>query len=391
MARPTNRLSARTVAEAIRSARAGYHADGAGLYLLVTPAGTASWVYRYRIAGRLREMGLGSAASFTLAEARERARAARQARADGMDPIESRRALRSATVRTWGAAKEDFITAKRGEWKSTSSDPLAPMGAQEGQWRQSLDDYGPKDGLPVAALDTDTVLACLSQLWQKGGKVETGTRLRGRIERIWDAEKVRGTVSGENPARWRGHLEHLLPRANKIKRTRHHPAMPYDALPAFMAALRSRDGLSRKALEFTILTAARTDETVGMAWGEVNRKRALWTVPAERMKGGEAHEVPLTTAALAVLDAMPQDRPPFPLSEGGMLSLLQKDMGQPYTVHGFRSTFYDWVRDHGHAPDHVADAALAHKVSDEVKAAYGRSKLLDLRRALMEAWAGWVG
>lgn len=373
MPRPINRLSARKVA----TAGPGYHADGAGLYLLVTEEGTASWVFRYTLRGRKREMGLGAASLYSLADARVRRDQQRRLLADGIDPIEARRSVQAATGRTWGEATAEFIEAHKAEWKTP---------AQEHQWRQSLEAYGPDAKLPVAKVDTAVVLACLRPIWTE--KTETATRVRGRIERIWAAERFAGTVSGENPARWRGHLDNALPKPGKVAKVRHHPAMPWRLLPAFMAQLRARDGEAREALAFTILTAARTAETIGAPWGEFHGK--LWTVPGWRMKGGEEHTVPLVDAVLAILARRPKDRPPFPLSENGMLSLLQKDMGQPYTVHGFRSSFYDWVRDNGMAPDHVADAALAHKISDEVKAAYGRSKLLTQRRELMQAWAGYL-
>lgn len=384
MARPTNRLSARFV----RTAPAGYHADGAGLYLLVTPAGTASWVFRFTLRGRKREMGLGAATTFTLAEARERAADARRLLADGLDPIEYRRAARSAAdafPRTWGEAVEDYIARHRAGWKKE---------AQERQWRQSLADYGPAADTPVASVDTDAVLACLSPLWRAGGKVETASRLRGRIERIWDAEKVMGSVAGENPARWRGHLEHLLAKPSRIARKRHHPAMPFADVPALVARLAERDGPARRALRWTILTAARTDETIGATWAEIDAERALWTIPPSRMKGGEEHVVPLPAAALALLDGLPRDRPPFALSNAAMLALLQnappKGLGQPYTVHGFRSSFHDWASEVGDWPEHVIDQALAHKIPDAVKAAYRRGNLLAKRRELMQAWADYL-
>ena len=373
MPRPINRLSARKVA----TAGAGYHADGAGLYLLVTPEQTASWVFRYTIKGRKREMGLGSASLYSLADARVRRDHQRRLLADGIDPIEARRGAQAVSGRTWGEATAEFIETHRAEWKNP---------AQAAQWEQSLADYGPDPALPVAAVTTDVVLACLRAIWTD--KTETATRVRGRIERIWAAERFAGNVSGENPARLKGHLDTVLPKAGKVAKVRHHPAMPWHQLPAFMARLREREGKARAALEFTILTAARTAETIGAPWGEFHGR--LWVIPKERMKAGVEHTVPLSDSALALLAKRPKDTPPFALSPNGMLSLLQKNLGQPYTVHGFRSSFYDWVRDNGIAPDHVADAALAHAVSDEVKAAYGRSKLLTMRRGLMQAWADFL-
>lgn len=232
------------------------------------------------------------------------------------------------------------------------------------------------------------MLDVLRPIWYKGGKVETATRVRGRIERIIDAEIAAGRLTPRpNPARLKGHLEHLLPAAGKIKRKRHHPAMPWADLPAFMKDLRARDGISRAALEYTILTVARTDEVISMHRREIAGDR--WQIPAERMKAGEEHIVPLTAPALSVL-ARCQGEHPFPLSNNAMLSLLQHDMKRRYTVHGFRSSFMDWARDNAIADEHVIDQALAHKIPDEVKRAYGRSKLFALRAKLMEAWTDFL-
>lgn len=380
MGRATNRLSARAVA----TAGTGYHCDGAGLYLLVAAGGSASWVFRYTLRGRKREMGLGSAADFTLAQARERASAQRRLLADGVDPIEARRAAQvqpDAPARTWGQAKAEFIAARAGEWRNQ---------AQRAQWEQSLTAYGPADSLPVAALDTDVVVACLRPEWRTGGKVETMTRVRGRIERIWDAERVRGFVSGENPARWRGHLEHLLPRPAKVAKTAHHAAMPYGALPGFWRDLVDGKTHSRAALQFAILTAARTAEVTGARWAEFDLQAALWTVPAARMKAGREHVVPLVPAAVTLLRARQGLDAPFPMSEAAMLQLLQRQMGRPYTVHGFRSAFRDWCAEETDFPGEVAEMALAHVIADETEAAYRRGNLLTKRRALMEAWAAYL-
>lgn len=381
-----NRLSAKFC----QNAPAGYHADGGGLYLLVTAEGTASWVYRYRAprqsgqkAGRLREMGLGSARLYSLADARQRALEAARLRADGIDPIDSRRALRGAQKRLWGDAVKEYIEAHKASWKSD---------AQADQWTQSLADYGPAADMAVEEVTTDVVLACLRPIWTT--KTETATRVRGRIERVWAAERFAKVVTGENPALWRGHLEHALPKPGKVAKPKHHAAMPWAEAPAAYRELAGKDALSAKALRFTVLTVARTEETLGADWPEFDLKRKLWTIPAERMKGGIEHVVPLPPAAVAILESLPRDKPPFAMSENAMLYYLQrkppKGIGRPYTVHGLRSTFYDWVRDHGHAPDHVADAALAHAIKDEVKAAYGRSKLLALRRDLMALWADYL-
>lgn len=381
MVRATNRLSARAVA----TAGPGYHADGGGLYLLVAKGGAASWVFRFTRSGRKREMGLGSATVFSLADARVRAAQQRRVLAEGLDPIEARRGAQAVVPRTWGEAAADFIANRKAEWRNE---------AQADQWRQSLNDHGPAKDLPVDRVDTDAVLSCLQTLWKPGGRVETATRLRGRIERIWDAERVRGNVSGENPARWRGHLEHLLPKPGKIATKRHHAAMPFAEVPEFMARLAERDGLARSALRFTILTAARTDETIGAPWSEFDLEAKLWTIPAERMKAGREHVVPLVDEAVAVLRARQGAQAPFAMSSAGMLSLLRKKppkgLGLPYTVHGFRSGFRDWASETTGFPSEVVEMALAHTIKDKTEAAYRRGNLLAKRRKLMEAWVAYL-
>lgn len=377
MGRAIHRLSAKSVA----SAKTGYHADGGGLYLLVSATGAASWVFRFRRNGRLREMGLGSAQTYTLAEARQRATVQRKVLAEGLDPIDHRNATRTRVARTWGEAVADFIAAKSAEWKND---------AQAHQWRQSLTDHGPDAALPVEAIDTALVLKLLRGMWSE--KTETATRLRGRIERIWSAEKVAGTVQGENPARWRGHLDALLPKPAKVRKVKHHPALHYSAMPAFWPVLLARDGIARRALRFTVLTAARTGEVTLATWAEFDLAGKVWNRPAEHMKSGKAHSIPLTPAALACLEGLPRDKPPFALSENTMLFLLQKDLGQPAaTVHGFRSTFSDWAHDTTDFPGHVIEMSLAHAIRNKAEAAYRRGDLMAKRRELMDAWAAWCG
>lgn len=374
-----NWLSARAVA----AAKAGLHADGGGLYLQVRGS-ARSWLYRYQLDGRRREMGLGSARALGLAEARAVRDAARRLVTQGTDPLAARDALQAARPRLWGEAVADFIAAHRGGWKKP---------AQAHQWEQSLRDHGPAAELPVSRLDTAAVLACLRPLWKpkaEGGKVETATRVRGRIERVWDAERVRGTVVGDNPARWKGHLEHLLPPPRKVQPPSHFAAMPFAELPAFVARLRERDGITRRALLWTILNAARTEETVGLHRRELVGDE--WRIPGSRMKGGRPHTVPLTADALALLDGLPTK--PWPLSENAMLNLVQEapphGFGLPFTVHGFRSSFFDWAHETMGFPKHVVDMALAHKIADKADAAYRRGALLDKRRELMEAWAAYL-
>lgn len=360
---------------------AGYHLDGDGLYLQVTATGSRSWILRYQFAGRRREMGLGPVSLYGLAEARQRAMQKRRLLSEGIDPIEERNAKRRVSVRLWGQAADDFIAAHAPGWKGQ---------AQADQWRNSLKEYGPDRELPIDKLDTAVVLDLLRPIWTT--KTETASRVRGRIERIWSAEKVAGNVSGDNPARWRGHIDALLPKPSKVAKPQHHAAMPYAAMPAFMERLRARAGLSARATEFTILTAARTGEVTGMDWSEVDGD--VWTIPCARMKSGKPHAVPLSARALALLEALPKAKPPFPLSENAMLYLLQRDpprgLGEPYTVHGFRSTFRDWGSETTNTPHEVMEMALAHVISNKAEAAYRRGALLDKRRELMDAWADYL-
>lgn len=355
----------------------GVHGDGDCLYLQVSPSGARSWILRYQRHGKRREMGLGPVSLYGLAEARQRATLYRRLLAEGKDPIAHRRAAQAASGRTWGDAVADFIAAHEPGWKS---------GAQADQWRQSLADYGPEADMPVEALTTAEVVRLLRKVWT--AKTETATRVRGRIERVWDAERVAGTVTGDNPARWRGHLDKLLPKPSKVAKPTHFRAMPYAEVPALMARLRERDGLARRALRFTILTAARTGEVTGASLREV--RGDLWVIPPERMKAGREHRVPLVAEAVGLLTA----DPPFPLSENGMLSLLQKKppkgFGLPYTVHGFRSSFRDWAAECTDFPREVVEMALAHTIKDKTEAAYRRGDLLAKRRELMQAWADYL-
>ena len=380
MARPINRLSARAV-QTLKEP--GYHADGGGLYLLVGPTGAKSWVLRYQIRGRRREMGLGSAALVSLQEARASAMAQRKLLAHGLDPLEER-ASAAAVGRTFGECAEALIVSLAPGWKHE---------AQAEQWRQSLRDYGPAAETPIADVDTARVMACLQPIWTT--KTETANRVRGRIERVLDWARVHGLRAGDNPARWRGHLDKLLPKPSKVGKRRHHEAMPYADVPAFMARLAERDGAARRALRFTILTAARTGEVTGAEWSEFDLAAAVWTIPAERMKGGREHQVPLTPAAMAILRTLPRDRPPFALSENAMLYLVQKappkGLGLPFTVHGFRSSFRDWAAETTEFPNELVEMALAHAIRNKTEAAYRRGNLLERRRRLMEEWAGYLG
>lgn len=379
MARPINRLSARSVQTA--SAK-GYHADGGGLYLLIGPTGTKSWVLRYQRAGKRREMGLGSVTVVSLQEARAAALAQRKVLAAGDDPIAARRAAMAAGT-TFGEAAAAFIASQKAGWKND---------AQADQWEQSLRDYGPAPTMPVDKIDTPTVMACLTPIWTT--KTETAARVRGRIERVLDWAKVHGHRTGDNPARWRGHLDKLLPKPSKVARARHHAAMPYADVPALMQRLAERDGRARLALRFVILTAARTEEATGAQWAEFDLARALWTIPAGRMKGGREHLVPLSRAAVTLLEPLSREAPPFALSENAMLYLLQrpapKGLGMHFTVHGFRSSFRDWAAETQDTPNEIVEMALAHAIRNKAEAAYRRGSLIDKRRALMDAWASYL-
>ncbi|KAA2241164.1 tyrosine-type recombinase/integrase [Salinarimonas soli] len=389
MARLTKRLSARDVAT---KTEPGRHADGDGLYLVVDAGGARRWVFLYRQNGRLKEMGLGSTNAVSLAEARAKAAECRKQRASGLDPIAARRAQK--------AAKDAQLTF--GAFADALVDELAPgfrNAKHLAQWRMTLKEYAaPLRAKTVDGISTDDVLAVLAPLWTK--RPETASRLRGRIERVLDAARARGLRSGENPARWRGHLDQLLPRRKKLTRG-HHAAMPFREVPAFVRGLREREGVASLALEFCILTAARSGEVFGARWSEIDRKAKVWTIPAERMKGGREHRVPLTDRALEILAAVetirtsdyvfPGQRKGRPLSTMAMEMLLRRMKIENATVHGFRSSFRDWAGESTSFPRDVAEAALAHVVGDETERAYRRSDALEKRRRLMAAWAGFVG
>lgn len=401
MARQINRLTARQVA----TLPAGYHADGGGLYLQVTEAGARSWIFRYRVGKkRLRDMGLGPVRDVSLQTAREAAAAARRQRAQGIDPIDARTAAKATAgakgTRLWGQAVRDLVATLRSSWRTTKrgkkvkGDHPEPVGTQENQWLQSLEDYGPPFDLPVVEVNTQIVLDGLRPIWKardQGGKPETGTRVRGRIERVWEAERVAGNVQGENPARWKGHLEHLLPAAGRLKQTRHHPAIPYDRAPELYSALRFRSSRTARAMRFLLLTAARTGEVTGMPdLSEIDFDKSIWLIPGERMKAEVDHEVPLVPEALDLLRGLEPTKPPFALSENSMLYFLQRapprGLGLPYTIHGMRSTFRDWASETTEYSREVAEMAIAHQIKDKTEAAYRRGKLREKRKRMMADW-----
>ncbi|HWY16499.1 MAG TPA: integrase arm-type DNA-binding domain-containing protein [Rhizomicrobium sp.] len=389
--REFGRLAATKVAALKKPGRYG---DGNGLYLQVSQWQTKSWLLRYQLAGRSREMGLGSLTDVSLKEARDKARVARSMLIDGDDPIDARdakkQALRAESAKriTFKEAAGKYIAAHRAGWRN---------GKHAAQWTSTLTTYAyPVIGnLGVADIGTGHIVKILEAIWST--KTDTAARLRGRIENILDWATARHFRDGDNPARWKGHVESLLPAKSKVRQVRHQPAMPFEEVPAFVGELRLRDGISARALEFTILTAARTSEAINAAWTEIDLNAGIWTVPAERMKAGREHRVPLSVRATAILSAMPREKgSPFvfpggkarkPLSNMAMLELVRGMREGDLTVHGFRSSFRDWAGEATNYPRELAEAALGHVIGDAAEQAYRRGDALEKRRKLMEAWA----
>ena len=388
MARAVKRLNARMVATL---AAPGRHADGDGLYLIVDPSGAKRWLFMFRWQGKLKEMGLGGLSTVSLADAREAASEARRLAKSGRNPIEERRTAKG----------DDVAAIPFGAFADKVVADLSPGFRNEkhrAQWAMTLTTYAaPLRSMPVETIGTDDVLSVLAPIWQT--KNETASRLRGRIERVLDAAKAKGLRTGENPARWRGHLDKLLPARRKLTRG-HHAAMPFEDLPAFVASLREREAVAALALEFCILNASRSGEVLGALWSEIDRKAKVWTVPAARMKSGREHRVPLTSRALEILDRVeavrtgdyvfPGQKRDRPLSVMSMEMLLRR-MEVPFTVHGFRSSFRDWAGERTAFPREIAETALAHVVGDATERAYRRGDALEKRRKLMEAWTSYVG
>jgi integrase len=382
MARKINRLNARAVATITKHGR---HADGGGLYLSISPNGGRRWVFLFRWHGKPTEIGFGSARDVSLARARELASQARAQLAEGVNPKDARRPQEDAT---FGECADRVIEAMKPSWRNAKHIK---------QWEMMLRDYAaPIRRLPVDEVTTDDVLSVLKPIWNE--KPETASRLRGRIERVLDAARAQGLRSGENPARWRGHLDQLLPKRQRLTRG-HHAAMSYEDVPAFVADLRARQAAAALALEFTILTAARSGEVLGARREEVDLERAVWTVPAPRMKAGREHRVPLSKRALKIVKAMLEDHksefvfpgsmPDKPLSVMAMDMVLRRMKIENATVHGFRSSFRDWASECASFTNEVCEAALAHVIENKAEAAYRRGDLFDKRRKLMEAWAGY--
>ncbi len=391
MARAIQRLSTTKV----RTAKAGMWCDGGGLYLQCT-AGTdgrlrKSWLFRYATKGRERQMGLGSLDTVSLAEAREGAANCRRLHLAGVDPIEHRDAARmqaaldAAKAMTFDECRDAYLKAHAAGWRNAK---------HRQQWESTLKTYcSPVFGkVSVQAVDVALVMKAVEPIWTT--KPETASRLRGRIESILDWARVRDMRTGDNPARWRGHLDQLLPAPNKLRKVRHHAALPYPEIGAFMVELRGRDGVAALALEFAILTATRTNEVLGARWDEIDGQ--VWTIPASRMKAGREHRVPLSDKAMTIIKRMkavrandyifPGDRREM-LSNMALLMTLRRMGRGDLTTHGFRATFRTWAAERSQFPREVVESALAHVIGNKVEAAYQRGDLFDKRRRLMDAWA----
>ncbi|MEN9717505.1 MAG: hypothetical protein RIQ99_383 [Pseudomonadota bacterium] len=389
----------------IKNAKPGMHADGNGLYLCVKPSGTKSWVFRFQIAGKRREMGLGSLQALEPVKARSEAARLKSEIATGHDPLESRRSAvlaqkqelaqvevqRKRDEMTFHKACEHYISNHQSSWRNAKH-------AQ--QWANTLKTYAyPIIGdLPVADVSAAHVVAILQPIWTS--KSETASRLRMRIEAVLNAAKLMGWRTGENPAIYKGGLEAVFPPISKVKKVRHHPAMPFTEISDFMVSLRARSGISPRALEFCILTAARSGEVRYATWDDLDLDACVWTIPADRMKAGREHRVPLCHDAITVLEAMPRfarTKLVFPGTQGQAmsdmtLSAVLKRIGLGhFTVHGFRSTFRDWAAETTDYSSETVEMALAHTVANKVEAAYRRGDLFAKRRVLMDDWASYIG
>jgi integrase len=392
----------------VKTAPTGRYGDGDGLYLLVRSPTSAFWVFRFTRAGRMREMGLGRARgqnAVALVDARAKAGLLHQAVVAGRDPLADREAAEVAAKAaaqteaaqrvTFRAAAAAYIGSHEAAWKNAK---------HRYQWQRTLEVYAyPHFGdVAVADVATPHVLAALEPVWRT--KMETAGRLRGRIEAVLDYAKARQWRAGENPATWRGHLIELLPSHTKIAQPQHHAALPWAEVAAFLEKVRGQAAVAARALEFAILTAARTGEVLGARWREIDLDAKVWTVSADRMKAGREHRVPLSDPAVAVLVALrgilahdpdayvfPGTRESKPLSNMAMIMLLRRMKRGDLTAHGFRSTFRDWVSERTGYPREVAEAALAHLISDKVEAAYRRGDLFEKRRKLMREWAAFCG
>ena len=390
MAKRVRILTALTVRSLNKS---GMHGDGNGLYLQISKTGTKSWVFRYTLRGKARTMGLGPCDLVSLAEARDLATRSRKQCLDGIDPIDERKKAQTparSKTPTFAECAAKYIAIQRPSWRN---------GKHADQWSNTLQTYAyPVFGSkPVDQIDRDLVLKVLEPIWAT--KAETAGRVRMRIESILDWAAVSGYRTGENPAHWKGHLQKLLPPKSRVRRVKHHPALPYSEIRQFYALVEKQAGTAAIALRFLILTAARTNEILGADWREIDLAARSWIIPANRMKAGKEHRVPLSKAAIEILTSIGQSQsgPIFtsaphnrPLSNAAMLVLLKRMKRPDITVHGFRSTFRDWIAETTAFPAEMAEIALAHTVSDKVEAAYRRGDMFERRREMMEAWAKHV-
>lgn len=395
MARKAKELSA---LEVNRLTKPGFYAVGgvAGLALQITPSGARSWILRATVGTRRRDIGLGGFPDVTLAGAREAARLARDKIKNGIDPVEESKAKRNALAAaqasaiTFSDAAAKYIAAHESGWKNAK---------HAAQWSATLETYAyPTIGkLRVSSIETAHVIAILETIWTT--KTETASRLRGRIESVLDWATVRGFRKGENPARWRGHLDKLLPARSKVRKVDHHAALPYSQVGAFMADLSKVEGMGARALEFAILTGTRSGEVRGATWAEIDVSAAVWTIPESRMKAGKEHRIPLSDSAIALLNTLPRivgTDLVFPSAKNSTLSdmtltAVLRRMEKPVTAHGFRSSFRDWAGETTAYPREVIEHALAHQLKDKAEAAYARGTLFDKRRRLMTDWAKHCG
>src|SRR5215469_11256791 len=364
----------------------GFYCDGGGLYLQVSKSGSKSWVFRYAIGGHKRDMGLGSIATFTLVEARERARKMRQLVAEGIDPIDDRKAKRagSASMLTFRQCSERYVASHEAGWRNGGTEWLASLA------KHVFPVFG---DIGVAAIDLPLVLKAIEPLWAR--QPVRMNIVRNRVEMVLDWAKVRGLRQGGNPARWKGHLETLLPNRKKVAPVIHRAALPYREIAAFMVELRKLTDTSARVLEFQILTAARSGEVVAARWDEINMTAGMWTIAGERMKAGREHRVPLSQAAMAVLEQQAAvregefvfagRRPSQPINIDASMRPIEK-LGRDITAHGFRSAFRDWAAEQTNFPREIAEASLAHTIGDAVERAYQRGDFLAKRRQLIEAW-----
>jgi len=381
MARSLHKLTSIGVAAL---AKPGRHSDGGGLYLSISGNGGKRWVFLFRWNGKPTEMGLGSAQTVPLKQARELAQFARAILAGGTNPLEARKAEKPK-LQTFGECAKDYVELNKSEWRNAK---------HIAQWSSTLEAYCAAIwNKPAAEVDTNDVLSILKPIWTT--KAETASRLRGRIERVLASAKVRGLRTGENPALWRNHLADVLPTRKKLTRG-HHKALPHPELPGFLALLRERPAVAARALELAILTAARSGEVLNAEWTEIDLDAGVWTIPAVRMKAGRQHRVPLSLQALALLRIQQADRNGrfvFPGQKEGKplssmaLAMALRRMDCDATAHGFRSTFRDWVAEQTTYPNEVAEMALAHTIKNAAEAAYRRGDMLERRRELMEDWA----